>query len=461
MRSIFGSLLIVISLTICCSDNSTGPSLPPPGEKTPPATITDLEIVEVTRSRVNLGWTSPGDDGMEGRILRYDLRYAEYALTDSNWESATAFWEIGVDSAGRPAQCTITHLRSDVTYYFGIKAIDDNNNRSAISNIVSATLLPPGMLEWVGQLPGTAMASYNSFLYLRDHKYEMIYYLTVYDITDPSHPIQAGLPTELVDRPLYIAGYNDKLYSTSYMYAFYYIAWPSVLYISQALPSIPIVLGSYSFNYNPTDTTYDGPKFHDMVINGDIIYLRYTNRIVILDAGDVADLHKIGEYVTPEGHTGLQLHIMDSVLIVSGGVPNHWIDFLNISDSDSIDLISSYDAGGIVLSIEPAGKLLCFFVSENHELRLMDISNPAQPNVTGTLSLSSPAYTIASLGDYIYYNGLYNIYVIDPANPAAPVIVDSCDVSNGSLMSDGTYLFSGTSYYPYFTDIFRPHTPEQ
>lgn len=187
------------------------------------------------------------------------------------------------------------------------------------------------------------------------------------------------------------------------------------------------------------------------------MYLCYANHLDILNIGDAANPHKVGEYILPDGHPAMEFHIMDSVLVVSGGVPNHWIDFLNISDSESITLISTYDAGGIVLSIEPAGNLLCFFISDSWEMRLMDVSNPAQPFVIGTLSLSSPAYTIASMGDYIYYSGLENIYVIDPSNPAAPVIVDSSDVACGALMTDGTHLFSTTNSYPFVTEIFKPH----
>lgn len=86
---------------------------------------------------VVLGWTSPGDDGIIGTALQYQLRVSLSPIDESNWSAATL---VGGAPAPLPAgtyQTTVARgLTFGTTYYFAIRTVDDAGNWSGISNLV-------------------------------------------------------------------------------------------------------------------------------------------------------------------------------------------------------------------------------------------------------------------------------------------------------------------------------------
>jgi hypothetical protein len=107
-----------------------------------PAAITDLATHDPTSSTIRLSWTATGDDGNEGTVTYYDIRYlAGQAVTDENWEDALrASGEPEPPKvAGLPESCYVQGLQANTVYYFAIKAVDDGGNQSPISNNADAT----------------------------------------------------------------------------------------------------------------------------------------------------------------------------------------------------------------------------------------------------------------------------------------------------------------------------------
>ena len=107
---------------------------------TPPSAISDLSASTGTRNgEVDLAWTAPGDDGDIGTATSYIIKYNTSAITDNNWASST---EIAAEPkprfAGTPETFIVTGLSAGNSYYFAIKAVDDANNISAISNVPQA-----------------------------------------------------------------------------------------------------------------------------------------------------------------------------------------------------------------------------------------------------------------------------------------------------------------------------------
>ena len=108
----------------------------------PPPAITDLSI-EYDPNRPNtarLTWTAPRD---ESAISYYDIRYAPFPLSPSNWEEAMTATDVIVP--GEPGDTEVydvTGIDHTVTLYFAVKSIDGFGNPSSISNI--------GTLEGVG-----------------------------------------------------------------------------------------------------------------------------------------------------------------------------------------------------------------------------------------------------------------------------------------------------------------------
>jgi Tol biopolymer transport system component len=96
---------------------------------------------------VTLTWTSPGDDGTEGRAAVYELRYAAHPFAEEGWDSATAVTYPPIPRpAGETQRFNVAGLPLG-TYYFALKTADEVPNWSGCSNGVSGTvadLVPPG-----------------------------------------------------------------------------------------------------------------------------------------------------------------------------------------------------------------------------------------------------------------------------------------------------------------------------
>lgn len=110
-----------------------------PLDTTPPATITDLNA-DVVEEEIILTWTAPGDDENTGTAHSYDLRMAEFEINETNWDTANMLTTETPQTAGSEETITIPDLDPGITYYFAIKATDDNMNTSQISNVCDAMI---------------------------------------------------------------------------------------------------------------------------------------------------------------------------------------------------------------------------------------------------------------------------------------------------------------------------------
>ena len=111
-------------------------------DTTPPAAIDDLVVTSCEPNSCLLSWTAPGDDGGVGTAAAYDLRYATSVITEASWSSATQVVGLPTPvSAGTAQAKVVDGLAPSSLYYFALKAEDEIPNRSAISNVPSATTL--------------------------------------------------------------------------------------------------------------------------------------------------------------------------------------------------------------------------------------------------------------------------------------------------------------------------------
>ncbi|KAF0192650.1 MAG: Ig-like domain-containing protein [Gammaproteobacteria bacterium] len=112
-----------------------------------PSAITNLAVITSLPSQTAtfLKWTAPGDDGAIGTATTYDIRYSTATITSGNWATATqATSEPTPLIAGTQQTFKVQGLQPATLYYFAIKTIDDNNNTSELSNVVSYTTVASG-----------------------------------------------------------------------------------------------------------------------------------------------------------------------------------------------------------------------------------------------------------------------------------------------------------------------------
>ena len=111
-------------------------------DTTAPSAISDLAAQAGTTatSQIKLTWAATGDDGATGIATKYIIKRSSAAITAGNFDAATTvFNSLTPQSAGSAETFTVTGLIADTTYYFAIKAQDEANNASAISNVADRT----------------------------------------------------------------------------------------------------------------------------------------------------------------------------------------------------------------------------------------------------------------------------------------------------------------------------------
>ena len=125
----------------------------------PPARIADLTVIprDVPTS-VSLTWTAPGDDGNDGVATRYQVRRSESPIvSDATWNAAAI-----VPSAPRPSAAgaqealPVYQLIGETTYYFAVRAYDEDDNAGPLSNSAMGTTasIPPSPVADLSATPG-------------------------------------------------------------------------------------------------------------------------------------------------------------------------------------------------------------------------------------------------------------------------------------------------------------------
>jgi hypothetical protein len=113
-----------------------------PIDTIPPAAISNLQARNPGVYSINLIWTAPGDDGLEGTAESYDIRYSVEQITDLSWDDALQYeGEPSPKIAGMPEAVTISGLDEISTYFFAVKTTDEAGNTSGLSNSASQTTL--------------------------------------------------------------------------------------------------------------------------------------------------------------------------------------------------------------------------------------------------------------------------------------------------------------------------------
>jgi hypothetical protein len=105
-----------------------------------------------------IGWTAPGDDGVTGRAMCYDLRYSGLPLTAANFDQATQVVGLPAPAAAGTAESfVVSGLPDSVPIYMALRSADDTGNWSTISNVVTrpvqTTEVDPSALEVSFSLP--------------------------------------------------------------------------------------------------------------------------------------------------------------------------------------------------------------------------------------------------------------------------------------------------------------------
>jgi subtilisin family serine protease/chitodextrinase len=103
-----------------------------------PAPVTDLRVTARTDSSISLAWTATGDDGMIGRPRVYAVRAGLQPLDEASFVTAPLQRVVSATvDAGGTERLLFRGLAAATAYWFALKAVDDANNPSLLSNVVA------------------------------------------------------------------------------------------------------------------------------------------------------------------------------------------------------------------------------------------------------------------------------------------------------------------------------------
>jgi len=133
-------LLCLMTMTLYALAGCSEEDPASPGDTTAPAAVTDLRVESVVGGVVTLAWTAPGDDGDTGTASAYDIRYADFPVTDSNWEICTKASTEPEPAAPGTEQSAVINTGGGTDFYFALKTSDEVSNWSNLSNVVTASM---------------------------------------------------------------------------------------------------------------------------------------------------------------------------------------------------------------------------------------------------------------------------------------------------------------------------------
>ncbi len=129
----------------------------PTADTTAPGDVANATAVAESHSAMRLDWTSSGDDGIAGTATAYDIRYlANATITTANWSTAKqATGEPAPAASGIAQSYVVTNLEASTAYGFGIRAIDDAGNVSAIVPVSATTPAGPWSITTIVPAAGS------------------------------------------------------------------------------------------------------------------------------------------------------------------------------------------------------------------------------------------------------------------------------------------------------------------
>jgi hypothetical protein len=270
--------------------------------------------------------------------------------------------------------------------------------------------------------------------------------LQLFDISDPAHPVARGSYSGKLLRVI-----ADIVQANSHQ--FYLIDNLAVFKVLDvADPGNPTVLGSYA--------TPPGLKYpYKLQIAGNTAYV-LSRGLQVLDITNPISPTLRGYYPS---EYALMFHVAGNHAYLDKDLSA--LDLLDISNPDLPALLGSMTVG-LVKAVaeaanraylltetdEPCGK---FCVIRHNALTIIDISNPAAPQLLGRVQLFDTSSTIAGgiavSGGYAYIGWGDALRIVDIGNPAAPAVRASYPITAGvdaiQLVGDLVYLTSPGGMY--------------
>ncbi|PCK06908.1 MAG: hypothetical protein COA42_16975, partial [Alteromonadaceae bacterium] len=144
-----GSSTIVLPVMLSVAADTTAPNA-----------VTDLRLGTFDDSTLVVNFSAPGDDGAQGQVGAYDLRYSQTPITAETWFQATRVSTSGrLLSAGQTESLQIDGLTPRTSYWVALRSDDNVGNTSSLSNLLQVTTLAAQLRLTPNRIPDITIAS--------------------------------------------------------------------------------------------------------------------------------------------------------------------------------------------------------------------------------------------------------------------------------------------------------------
>ena len=306
-------------------------------------------------------------------------------------------------------------------------------------------------MHWVGtvETPGTIskMVVSGSYSYAVDSEAG----LQIFDLTQPESPVLVGtLDTPSVSKAIAVSG--QYVYFGPHSPGLY-----DFLIIDVEDPEIPTIVATLVLQDIPNGIAISGP--HAFVATNDDAGLQVIN---------ISDPHS--PEVVAQVNTGgsfLAVTVVDNLAFVLNSI--FGLQIFDISDHLSPQLIGSLNSGHNFLAMVVAENHL--YVTTYDTLRVVDITNPEDPQVIASQVFPRDDYINDSLGDLVLNDNLLfvgtrfgGLEVVDISNPTELSIVGGFSMQDGNkrIATHENHAYIGGSFSEGFevVDISNPLSPE-
>jgi Tfp pilus assembly protein PilV len=224
---------------------------------------------------------------------------------------------------------------------------------------------------------------------------------------------------------------------------------PDFLIIDVSTPSTPTLTGSLSLVGAPTNIFVVGDYAY--VSSGD-----NAGELKIIDITDNTDPVLEGTYNASGNQDANDVYVVGTTayLVKNAGGGNDDFLVINVSNPANPSLVGSLNTGDTGNELVVSGSYAYIASSGNsQELIVVNISTPATPTVAGSLNLlgNTNAVTITLAGSTLYIGQGAILFAINISTPASPSQTGSLAVGGTlndialNLGNTDTYLFIGTS----------------
>ncbi len=317
--------------------------------------------------------------------------------------------------------------------------------------------------------------------------------LSIIDVTNPINPVNPSSPTRVSSAiPECVA--SDVAVQGDYAYI---AAFGKLPIYDISNPASPSLAGTYQ-------DTLETWSYQDIAVAGDYAYLSayYSggDYVVVIDIHDLADLHEEGKTkfqytrikdlalqgtrlylattnwnfadglltvdvinpANPQHSNGFPVNGNPSGVAVSGSYAylSGSMDFTIINTSSTpYTLAGNYGTCLDPRAVSVSGKR-AYLGAGAGRICVVDISDPADPQIENTKDISKAIDKIETQGNYAYTGGSSGFVIVDISDPINPVEMGNRGGSIEGLEMSGHYLYAATYGNFSIADVSNPLAPE-